>query len=117
APFPERNSHAVCHVNVTAPPAADLVNPRIYVDDIYPSVDVGRFPVKRVTGEPVEVWADIFRDGHALLAAELLWRQDRADRWQRVAMRLDHNDRWTATFVPPHPGRYQYAIEAWTDVF
>ena len=104
-------------MNLAVRSATDLATPRIYIEDIYPSVDAGRFPVKRVTGEPVEVWADIFRDGHALLAAELLWRRDRADRWQRVAMRLDHNDRWTATFVPPHPGLYQYAIEAWTDLF
>ncbi|MEA3027189.1 MAG: hypothetical protein QOF91_2474, partial [Alphaproteobacteria bacterium] len=35
----------------------------------------------------------------------------------RAPMRLDNNDRWSATFVPGAPGRYQFAIEAWTDVF
>ena len=30
---------------------------------------------------------------------------------------FDQNDRWTATFVPGTPGRYVYAIEAWTDLF
>jgi len=30
-------------------------------------------------------------------------------------MRLHHNDRWTANFVPSKPGRYAYAIEAWAD--
>src|SRR5262249_2982338 len=86
-------------------------------EDVYPSVDGGRFAVKRIAGEPVDVWADIFKEGHALLAAELAWRPKGADRWQRVPMRLEGNDRWTATFVPPSPGYYQYAIEAWTDVF
>jgi starch synthase (maltosyl-transferring) len=90
---------------------------RIYIENVYPSVDAGRFAVKRIAGEPVEVWADIFRDGHPLLAAELAWRPDNTDQWQRLPMRLDGNDRWTATFVPASPGRYQFAIEAWTDVF
>jgi hypothetical protein len=37
---------------------------RIYIEDVYPVVDGGRFPVKRIVGEEVDVWADIFRDGH-----------------------------------------------------
>jgi hypothetical protein len=32
-------------------------------------------------------------------------------------MRLHDNDRWTAIFTPPSPGRYLDAIEAWTDLF
>jgi starch synthase (maltosyl-transferring) len=90
---------------------------RIFIEAVYPCVDAGRFPVKRIAGEPIEVWADIFRDGHVVLAAELLWRPQSSNDWSRVAMRLDNNDRWAASFAPPHPGRYVYAIEAWTDRF
>jgi starch synthase (maltosyl-transferring) len=104
-------------VNLTVLSVADLSSQRIYIEDVYPSVDDGRFAVKRVAGESVEVWADIFRDGHVSLAAELLWKAEASDRWQRAPMRPDGNDRWTAAFVPPTPGRYEYAIEAWTDVF
>src|SRR3981189_826944 len=59
--------------NVSIPSLGDLSGRRIYIEDIYPVVDAGRFPIKRIAGETVEVWADIFRDGHAVLAAELLW--------------------------------------------
>jgi starch synthase (maltosyl-transferring) len=90
---------------------------RIYIEDVYPAVDAGRFSVKRVAGEPIDVWADILRDGHAVLAADLLWRSQDCKSWSRAAMHLHENDRWTATFTPPHPGRYLYAIEAWTDLF
>jgi starch synthase (maltosyl-transferring) len=90
---------------------------RIYIEDVYPVVDGGRFPIKRIVGEEVDVWADIFRDGHVVLAAELLWRREGADRWLRVPMVLHDNDRWTASFMPPKAGRYVYPIEAWTDVF
>jgi starch synthase (maltosyl-transferring) len=103
--------------NVTIPSIGTVSAQRISIEDVYPSVDAGRFAVKRVSGEPVEVWADIFRDGHSVLAAELLWRPEHAQRWQRAPMRLDANDRWTGQFTPPAPGRYLYAVEAWTDVF
>jgi len=104
-------------VNVENLSIDGLAAERIYIEDIYPSVDDGRFAAKRIAGEPVEVWADVFRDGHALLAADLVWKAEGHNLWQHVPMRLDTNDRWTATFVPPRPGRYVYAIEAWTDVF
>ena len=103
--------------NLSIPSVAGLSSPRIVIEDVYPAVDAGRFPVKRIAGEPVEVWADIIRDGHAVLAAELLWRAEASDRWSRTPMRLHENDRWTATFTPTSVGRYQYAIEAWTDAF
>jgi starch synthase (maltosyl-transferring) len=96
---------------------ADRCGPRIFIEDVYPAVDAGRFAVKRIVAEPVEVWADIFRDGHAVLAADLIWRGEAQSEWSRVAMSLDGNDRWSATFSPPQPGRYLYAIEAWTDLF
>jgi starch synthase (maltosyl-transferring) len=102
---------------VSIPSVGDVLGRRIYIEDVYPLVDAGRFPVKRIIGEPVDVWADILRDGHAVLAAELLWRPETSDRWSRVPMRLHANDRWTASFTPPTPGRYLYAVEAWTDLF
>src|SRR5215475_15413087 len=103
--------------NASIRSVGDLSRHRIYIEDIYPLVDGGRFPVKRTIGEEVEVWADIFRDGHAVLAAELLWRREGAEKWFRVPMALQDNDRWRASFTPHKPGRYVYAIEAWTDVF
>jgi starch synthase (maltosyl-transferring) len=101
--------------NITS--VGNLSGRRIYIEDIYPSVDAGRFPVKRIAGEAIEVWADIFRDGHAVLAAELLWRAENEIKWRRVAMQFRDNDRWSASFTPTKPGRYIYAIEAWTDVY
>jgi starch synthase (maltosyl-transferring) len=94
-----------------------LSGQRIYIEDIFPAVDAGRFPVKRVAGEPVEVWADIFRDGHAVLAADLIWRAEDSQKWARTSLTFRQNDRWTGTFTPDKPGLFRYAIEAWTDTF
>jgi starch synthase (maltosyl-transferring) len=88
-----------------------------HIEGLYPIVDGGRFPVKRIVGEPVEVWADIYRDGHEVIAAALLWRREQDKDWQRAPMVHSVNDRWSATFTPEQIGRHVYAIEAWTDEF
>ena len=107
----------VITANVSIPLLGRLSGGRIYIEDVYPAVDAGRFPLKRTAGEAIDVWADIFRDGHVVLAAELLWRPQTSAVWSRVPMRLHENDRWAAPFTPPQPGRYVYAIEGWTDLF
>jgi starch synthase (maltosyl-transferring) len=96
---------------------SDPTGPRFRIEDIFPRVDGGRYPVKRIAGESVEVWADIFREGHDVLAAALLWRDETAADWQREPMRLNGNDRWHGHFTPPKPGWYLFAVEAWTDQF
>jgi starch synthase (maltosyl-transferring) len=97
--------------------AGDLSGRRFQIENVYPIVDAGRYPVKRIAGDQFEVWADIFRDGHDVIAAALVWRRNGQTRWRRERMRHHENDRWVARFVPDVPGRYAYAIEAWTDRF
>jgi starch synthase (maltosyl-transferring) len=88
-----------------------------HIEDVYPLIDGGRFPVKRIVGERVEVWADVYRDGHDVVNAALVWRRERDREWRRTPMAHHSNDRWSGSFVPEQPGRYVYAIEAWTDEF
>ena len=95
----------------------DPTGPRFLVEDIYPSIDGGRYPVKRIAGEVIEVWADLLRDGHDRVAAELLWRKEAEAHWHRTPMRLHSNDRWSGSFRPAEPGHYLFAVEAWTDQF
>jgi starch synthase (maltosyl-transferring) len=88
-----------------------------HIEDVYPLIDGGRYPVKRVVGERVEVWADVYRDGHDIVTAQLIWRGELDREWRREPMALHGNDRWFGSFTPEAPGRYFYAIEAWTDEF
>jgi len=88
-----------------------------HIEDIYPIIDGGRFPVKRIHGEAIEVWADIYRDGHEIIDAAIVWRREQDREWHRAPMVMDVNDRWHGTFTPTDIGRYVYAIEAWTDEF
>jgi starch synthase (maltosyl-transferring) len=91
--------------------------PRIIVDRIAPTVDGGRFALKRLIGETVSVEVDIFSDGHGLIAADLLWKAADEKEWRRVAMRMYDNDRWTAAFRPMRIGRHLFTIEAWADKY
>ena len=96
---------------------ATTANGVFHIEDVYPLIEGGRFPVKRVAGESIDVWADIYRDGHEVIAAALVWRLERDAEWNREVMIHRGNDRWSASFVPKDSGRYVYAIEAWTDQF
>ena len=87
------------------------------IEDVYPLIDGGRFAVKRIAGDRVEVWADIYRDGDATISAALIWRAEQDREWRRESMTQHGNDRWSGAFVPTEAGQYVYAIETWTDEF
>jgi starch synthase (maltosyl-transferring) len=90
---------------------------RVVIENVLPQVDGGRFPIKRVPGERVEVTADIFADGHDVLAAVLLWRAAGESAWRESRMALLENDRWGGEFTVERLGHYEYTIEAWVDRF
>ncbi|HUD50301.1 alpha-1,4-glucan--maltose-1-phosphate maltosyltransferase, partial [Parvibaculum sp.] len=91
--------------------------PRIAIENVTPSVDEGRFPVKRIVGERVIVEADIFADGHDELAVELLWRPADQAEWNRIRMTATENDRWRAELPLERLGAHLFTIEAWWDDF
>src|SRR5687767_10330532 len=67
----------------------------IAIERISPELDCWRFPVKRVVGGRLDVWVDIFRDGHDVIAAALRVRAADESNWRDVPMRHHDNDRWT----------------------
>lgn len=120
--FPAIGTGRVFHVtgitvNKTTQTVESAGRDAFHIEDVYPLVDGGRFPVKRIVGERVEVWADIYRDGDDVISAALVWRRERDREWRRAPMTHHSDDRWGGSFVPDRPGRYVYAIEAWTDEF
>ncbi|HUG22406.1 alpha-1,4-glucan--maltose-1-phosphate maltosyltransferase [Piscinibacter sp.] len=90
---------------------------RAVIDAVIPSIDGGRFAVKRVAGEPVEIEAHCFTDGHDVLRVMLCWRPENEVAWQEAEMAPTGNDVWHAEFTPPAPGRYLYTATAWVDHF
>ncbi|MBD0272504.1 MAG: DUF3416 domain-containing protein, partial [Acetobacteraceae bacterium] len=91
--------------------------PRIGIESVEPAVDDGRFAVKRVVGETVEVSADLVCDGHDKLGAALLWRAVDETDWRETRLEPLGNDRGTASFPLLRTGRYVFVVEAWRDAF
>jgi starch synthase (maltosyl-transferring) len=88
---------------------------RILIENVWPSLSCGRFPVKRTQGDEVEVWADILRDGHEQLGAAVLYRRPRSKQWHEAPMRHFEADRWVGSFVPDELGRWSFAVCTWVD--
>jgi starch synthase (maltosyl-transferring) len=90
---------------------------RVIIENVRPELDGGRFRIKRIVGERVEVTADIFVDGHDVLRALLLHRPARETSWNEVAMQPEVNDRWRGEFSVPAQGLHLYTLIAWVDRF
>jgi starch synthase (maltosyl-transferring) len=90
---------------------------RVVIEGVQPEIDGGRFPIKRCVGETVVVEADVFADGHDVLASELRYRREGDERWAEVPMESLPNDRWRGRFTVTDGGRYRYTIRGWVDRF
>jgi starch synthase (maltosyl-transferring) len=91
---------------------------RIVIECVTPELDGGRYAVKRLLGDLVEIGADVIKEGHDQLAAALLYRRPGSGEWKRLPMSYDSDtDRWYSCFVTDALGRWCFTVEAWTDRF
>ncbi|MFC1405402.1 MULTISPECIES: alpha-1,4-glucan--maltose-1-phosphate maltosyltransferase [Streptacidiphilus] len=90
---------------------------RIPVLDVSPRVDCGTRPAKSVVGEPFEVSATVFREGHDAVGANVVLRdpKGRSGPWTPMHELAPGTDRWGAEVVATAPGRWTYSVEAWSD--
>ncbi len=89
--------------------------PRVIIEAVKPQIDCGRFPIKRVTDEKVVVTADIYKEGHDVIAAVVKYRPQGAIEWQEAPMQFVDNDRWQGEFTVSDIGRYEYTIEGYAE--
>ncbi|MDB6146347.1 MAG: glgE1, partial [Spartobacteria bacterium] len=91
--------------------------PSVVIENLAPLNDGGRYPIKRVIGEDLVVDADVFKDGHDVVAANLRWRMLGEANWHDTSMRYLDNDRCRGTCTFYENAIYEYTVEAWTDTF
>jgi starch synthase (maltosyl-transferring) len=97
---------------------ASALDPRrVIVQNLQPRVDDGRFPVKRTAGETLEIYAEVFGDGHDALAVVLRHRRVGANTWNETRMTHHGNDEWHALLPLEREGAYEYTVHAWVDRF
>src|SRR5262249_46286529 len=94
-----------------------LAEQRLTIEDVWPEINGGRHAVKRIVGDVLEVWADIFCDGHEVIAARIAHKEAAALDWHSAPMRHFDNDRWVGRVPLERNGRHLYMIEAWRDLF
>ncbi|HEY6933816.1 MAG TPA: maltotransferase domain-containing protein [Marmoricola sp.] len=90
---------------------------RIPVMDVKPVVEHARYPAKAALGEPFEVTALVFREGHDQLGAEVVLTGP--DRKARPPVRMHEVEgevsRMAATVLPDAEGAWSFAIQSWSD--
>jgi len=89
----------------------------VVIENIEPSLDGGRYPIKRVVGQELKVSGDIFKDGHEQMCAVLKWRKQGEADWHQTPMKQTENDRWEAICHFIENALHEYTIEAWEDPF
>ena len=97
--------------SATRPPA------RIQIENVTPQLDCGRYAVKRTQGDPLDVSATIFRDGHEILGAHVRSRRKGERRWRESLMYHSGNDRWLGHLELDAAGRWEFQVGAWVDRF
>jgi starch synthase (maltosyl-transferring) len=117
----------ILHTSMADSPNRGLPSPvapdrrRVVIEQVTPSIDGGRFPIKRTIGERITVEADVFADGHDVLRVSLRHRLLRPGEsqtpWTMTPMEALGNDRWRASFVVDAEGFAEYAVTGWVDHF
>jgi starch synthase (maltosyl-transferring) len=103
--------------DLQAVPGEGVALRRVVIENVRPNVDEGRFPIKRILGDRIEVQADAFADGHDVIEVRLLHRHVDDAAWSEVELEGPDNDRWWGSFTVDRLGRFQYTVQAWADRF
>ena len=91
---------------------------RLGIDDVTPTVGDGRHPAKAVIGEVIPISADVWREGHDAVAANVVWRKV-GGRGPAHHVRMEHvglgTDRFEGVVTADEPGLWSFRIDAWSD--
>ena len=85
----------------------------IVIERVKPELDGGRYPVKRIVGEMLDVTADIFKEGHDIIGAIIRYKISGKKIWQETPMHHVDNDRWAGSFPLSSNNRYIYSVGAY----
>lgn len=88
----------------------------LIIEHVEPELDGGRYPIKRIAGENLEITADILRKD--MTPSEPCCDTARGARdWAETPMHHVDNDRWAGTFLLSENTRYLYSVSAYIRTF
>jgi starch synthase (maltosyl-transferring) len=79
---------------------------RIVIENVNPQLDSGAFFIKRIIGQKVIVTANVFSDGHDVIASSVKYKHEKEKKWQEIRMQETGNDEWIAQFKVEKQGFY-----------
>ena len=88
---------------------------RIIIENVKPQLDGGVFYIKRIVNQNVLVSANVFSDGHDVIACCVKFKHELEKKWSEVRMSPTENDEWSVDFKVTKQGVYYYFIEGWVD--
>jgi starch synthase (maltosyl-transferring) len=88
---------------------------RVIITNVSPTVESGRYTAKAVSGDKITFTADVFGDGHDVIAASIYFRQQGLDNVEELPMTLINNDHWEVAHVFKQTGRFEFWVEGWED--
>lgn len=94
-----------------------LAAERLVIEDISHEVEGGRFAAKAVVGHPEVFEADIFTDGHDIIAAAFVHRMRGEEAFSELPMTFLGNDRWQVSVEFTAPGDHEFGFLAWRDLY
>ena len=88
---------------------------RVVIENVNPQLQCGAYFIKRIVGETVTVFADVFGDGHDVIQAEVAYRHEGDKSFTPVRMEHLGNDVHRSAFTVKKQGFYEYKVEGWVD--
>jgi starch synthase (maltosyl-transferring) len=90
---------------------------RVIIKNISHEIENGKYPAKEIVGDEINIFSDIFSDGHYNLSASLFYKLKNNTKWQEESMIFISNDRWKGSYTPLKTGIYTIYIEGWINHF
>ena len=90
---------------------------RTVIEWVEPCLDKGKYPIKKIPHEKIELRSKIYADGFFGLRAKILFQKIGENTWHEKEIYAQNEDIWTGVFSVSQTGTYQYCVKAWTDEF
>lgn len=88
---------------------------RALIEFVFPTVNEGKFYLKKVVGDKIEIKSHIFGDGHDEINARILYKFGKQKTWRNSPLFHKSNDEWEGSFLVEEIGSYFFTVEAWVD--
>ena len=114
-----------------------IAQKHIYMGNVSPIIEDGNYAVKAIINDTIKVESDIFRDGHELISAAVIWRPLKKTEypesslnftqpeltdlekynWNQSLLQEKENDRWMGEIKFNKTGWWIYSVIAWSNRF